>query len=169
MDLKEMIKEVPDFPKEGVVFRDITPILQDPKAFQYLIFQLAEEHKLKGIDLIAGVESMGFIIGAALANSLGKSFVPLRKAGRLPRNVITERFEKEHGKDTLQVHTDAIRQGQKVLVVDDVLATGGTAMAAARLVEKLGGRPEFCFVVALSALSGLEKLRNYETFTLIKY
>ena len=169
MDLKEKIRNINDFPKPGIVFRDITPLLLDPKAFEYLIFRLKEEFKFKNIDLIAGIESRGFIIGAALANVLGKGFIPIRKAGKLPADTIKESFEKEYGTDTLEMHKDAVRPGQHVLVVDDLLATGGTALASAKLVERLGGKPSFCFVIELSELGGAERLRNYDVFSLLRY
>ena len=169
MDLKAKIRDVPDFPKKGIVFRDITPLLRDRDAFAYLIRTLTEHYKGRAIDIIAGIESRGFIIGSALALRLGKGFIPIRKKEKLPWKTITERYEKEYGPDSLEIHTDAVEKGQNVLIVDDLLATGGTAAAAATLIERLGGKPLFCFVVELSPLKGMEKLKGYEVVSLISY
>jgi adenine phosphoribosyltransferase len=169
MNLKEKIRDVPDFPQKGIVFKDITPLLRDRDAFEYLIRTLTEKYKDRAIDVIAGIESRGFIIGGALAAHLGTGFIPIRKKAKLPWESIAESYEKEYGPDALEIHTDAVEHGQTVLVVDDLLATGGTAAAAATLIERLGGRPSFCFVVELSFLKGMEKLKGYEVVSLISY
>lgn len=186
MDIKSLIRDIPDFPKKGIVFKDITPLLKDARAFEQLIHELFINYKTQKIDVIAGIESRGFIIGSALALLLGKGFVPIRKKGKLPYDVVEETYEKEYGFDTLEVHTDSIKKvssedarsfsesmiqkkDQSVLIVDDLLATGGTALAAAKLVEKLSGSPKFCFAIELEFLKGREKLKDYEVFSLIKY
>ena len=142
MDFKGKIRDVPDFPKKGIIFKDITPLLRDKEAFRELILTLVSKYENDDIDVIAGVESRGFIIGCPLAVMLGKGFIPIRKKGKLPWKAVSESYDKEYGTDSLEMHEDSIEKGQKVLIVDDLLATGGTALASARLVEKLGGIPQ---------------------------
>lgn len=169
MDLKAFIRDVPDFPQKGVVFRDITPLLQNPQAFDYLLQQMAAPFRRSRIDLVAGIESRGFVLAGAMSAMMGKGFVPVRKKGKLPWEKLAERYEKEYGPDILEMHADAVSPGQQVLVVDDVLATGGTAQATARLIERVGGRPSFCFAIELGFLNGMGKLKGYDVFSLMKY
>jgi len=170
MDLKEKIRNIPDFPKKGVMFRDITTLIRDPAAFQFTIDQLAEKYKNRKIDVLVGIESRGFIFGAALAYAMGKQFAIVRKPGKLPGKAVLQDYELEYGTDTIEMHEDSIMPGQHVLLVDDLLATGGTMAAAAKLVEKIGGVVEaIAFVIELIPLKGMEKLTKYECFSLVKY
>jgi len=169
-DLKKLIRNVKNYPKKGVVFRDITTLLKDGKAFKKAVDQLYKKYEGKKIDLVVAVESRGFILGGALANRLGVGFVPVRKFGKLPADRIEQKYDLEYGTDSLEIHKDAVKKGQKVLIVDDLLATGGTLQAACKLVEKLGGKVVGILVlIELSFLKGREKLQNYELFSLIKY
>jgi len=169
-DLKKLIRSVKDYPKKGVVFRDITTLLKNGKAFKKAVDQLYKKYEGKKIDLVVAVESRGFILGGALANRLGVGFVPVRKFGKLPADRIEQKYDLEYGTDSLEIHKDAVKKGQKVLIVDDLLATGGTLQAACKLVEKLGGKVVGILVlIELSFLKGREKLQNYELFSLIKY
>ena len=159
MDLEQYIRDVPDFPKPGIVFKDITPLLAAPAALGETVTQLVEPYALAGVDLVVGVESRGFIFGTLAAERLGVGFVPIRKPGKLPAETISEIYELEYGRDSVEIHADAVAAGQKVLMVDDLLATGGTAEAACRLVKKLGGDiVGAAFVIELSFLSGRAKL-----------
>ncbi len=174
MDLKQHIRRIPDFPKKGIIFRDITTLLQNPDAFKYAIDKIAEHFKKKSIDVIVGIESRGFVFAAVLAYKLGKKFAIVRKKGKLPYKTVYEEYELEYGKDRIEMHADAIEDGQTVLIVDDLLATGGTMLAAARLVEKLGGEVVgMGFVVELDFLKGREKLLkynlNYDILSLVHY
>ncbi|MFH1978347.1 MAG: adenine phosphoribosyltransferase [Candidatus Aenigmatarchaeota archaeon] len=169
MNLKRRIRDIPNFPKEGIMFKDINPLLRDPEAFQELVRIISDRYENRDVELVAGIESRGFIIGGALANELGVGFVPIRKKGKLPGETFEESYEKEYGSDSLEIQMGSIKEGQKVLVVDDLLATGGTAAASAKLVEKLGGKPLFCFVIELYTLHGIEKLRGYDVFSLLRY
>jgi adenine phosphoribosyltransferase len=169
-DLKKLIRSVKDYPKKGVVFRDITTLLKNGKAFKKAVDQLYKKYEGKKIDLVVAVESRGFILGGALANRLGVGFVPVRKFGKLPADRIEQKYDLEYGTDSLEIHKDAVKKGQKVLIVDDLLATGGTLQAACKLVEKLGGKVVGILVlIELSFLKGREKLQNFELFSLIKY
>ena len=171
MDLKALIKDIPDFPQPGIVFRDITTLLQDPEGLSYTVEQLsAEAYKLKP-DCIAGIESRGFIFAMPMAYQLEKGFVPIRKAGKLPRAVHSVEYDLEYGKDKLEVHQDAFAPGTKVLVVDDLLATGGTAAATAKLIEKTGAvLAGFIFVIELSGLAGRDNLpADVPILSLIQY
>ena len=163
MPIKSRIRTIPDYPKKGILFRDITTLLKDPVGFRLVIDNFTQRY-IKGdisIDLIVGIEARGFIIGGALSYTLGKGFVPIRKMGKLPAEVVRHEYELEYGKDTVEVHKDAIGKGARVLVVDDLLATGGTALAAASLVEKLGGSvSELAFIVNLPDVGGYAKLKN---------
>lgn len=170
MDLKSSIRTIPDFPKPGIMFRDITTLLKDPKAFSHTIDLLTNRYIGKDIDLVAGIESRGFILGAALAHRLNKGFVPIRKQGKLPGKKVSVEYALEYGTDKIEVHEDAIQHGQRVLLVDDLIATGGTASAACQLIEKLGGSiVECCFLVDLPDLKGKEKLSKYPVFSLVDF
>lgn len=170
MDLKSKIREIPDFPRKGVNFKDITPLLLDHAAFSYALHQIIRRFRGEKIDVVASAESRGFIIGSVLAYELGAGFVPLRKPGKLPYRTIRQEFETEYSTDAFEIHEDAIRKGDNVLIVDDLLATGGTASAAAKLVEKLGGKVfSFVFLIELSFLKGREKIRKHPVFSLIDY
>lgn len=170
MDLSERIRDVPDFPKKGIIFKDITTLLKDAAAFKHAIDVLTEKYSNKGIDVIVAMESRGFIFGTPLAYNLGVGFVPVRKPGKLPAECISAEYELEYGVDSLHVHSDAISPGQKVLIVDDLLATGGTVSATVELVEKLGGKVEgVAFLIELSFLNGRDKLKGYDVTSLITY
>lgn len=168
--LKARIRDVPDFPKPGVVFRDITTLLKDAAAFREMVELLAELCGGHDADTIVAVESRGFILGGALAARLGKGFVPVRKPGRLPATAVRASYSLEYGTDSLEIHADAIGKGDRALIVDDVIATGGTARAVAELVEKLGGTVAlYAFLIELTFLAGREKLKGYEVRSLIRY
>jgi adenine phosphoribosyltransferase len=168
--LKAIIRDVPDFPKKGILFKDITTLLADPEALQATLTALAVAHDGGRIDQVAGIESRGFIFGAAVAARLGAGFVPIRKPGKLPAATISESYELEYGTDTLEIHADAIRPGQRVLIVDDLLATGGTASAAARLVRRLQGEVAgLAFVVELTFLAGRSRLEGLPVKSLVRY
>lgn len=170
MNLKEKIRTVPDFPKKGIMFRDITPLLSDAEAFRHVIGHFLGRYKGKGITVVASAESRGFIFGSVLAYELGVPFVPLRKPGKLPYKKIRQDFQTEYSTDAFEIHEDAVKSGDKVLIVDDLLATGGTSKAAADLIEKLGGKVAgIAFVIELSFLSGREKLKGYDVFSLVDY
>lgn len=169
-NLKEKIREVPDFPKPGISFKDITTLLKDREALNYCIKKMAEHYKDKNIDVIVGPESRGFIF-AALAYELKKGFVLIRKPGKLPAETVKQTYELEYGTDSIEMHKDAIKQGQNVLICDDVVATGGTAKASADLVKKQGGKIEgMAFIVELAFLCAREKkLKDYDVYSLVKY
>lgn len=168
--IKSLIRDVPDFPKPGILFKDITPLLQSPEAFKVIIDLLADELRQKNVDTIVGIESRGFIFGPALAYNLGVSLVPVRKEGKLPYKVIKESYSLEYGEATLEIHEDAIKPGAKVAIIDDLLATGGTAMAAAKLVERLGGQVQLAaFIVELEFLGGRERMKDYTVHSLLTY
>ncbi len=170
MDIKSFIRDVPDFPKPGIVFKDITPLLKSPEAFNSVLTLWAERYASQKINAIVAMESRGFIFGAALANRLGIGFVPVRKPGKLPWKTFNETYELEYGKDTLEIHQDALNSGDRVVVLDDVLATGGTAAAAVRLVEKAGGKvSEASFLMELLFLKGKQKLNSTPVFSIIQY
>jgi adenine phosphoribosyltransferase len=168
--LKKLIREVPDFPKKGILFYDITTLLKDKLGFATLIDALAEYYLDQEIDLILGMEARGFIFGPALAYRLNAGFVPVRKPGKLPAATARVEYELEYGSNALEMHRDAVQRGQRVLIVDDLLATGGTAEATAKLATQLGAEiAGLCFVVELDFLKGREKLKNYEVFSLLHY
>jgi len=170
MDLKKYIATVKDFPKEGIMFRDVTPLIQNKDAFKEAVDLLCEYAKKVGANVIAGPEARGFVFGSAMAYKLGLGFVTIRKPGKLPRKVITEDYDLEYGKNTLCVHDDAFKKGDKVLIVDDLLATGGTALASARLVERLGAEVAgMAFIINLKDLNGLKLLNDYNTYYLLEY
>lgn len=169
-DLKTLIREVPDFPKPGILFYDITTLMKDAQGMKRVIEGLAEKFKDQKIDIVVGIEARGFFFAPAVALALGAGFVPVRKPKKLPCEVEFWEYDLEYGTDRLEIHKDAIQDGQKVLIIDDVLATGGTAAAVARLVEKLGGRiASYGFVIELDFLHGREKLKHYGVHSLIHY
>ncbi|RXJ74720.1 adenine phosphoribosyltransferase [Veronia nyctiphanis] len=170
--IKDSIKTVPDYPKAGIMFRDVTSLLEDPKAYQATIDALVAKYKDAGFDKIVGTESRGFLFGAPLALALGVGFVPVRKPGKLPREVISEDYELEYGTDTLQIHQDAIQNGDKVLMVDDLLATGGTIEATTKLIRRLGGDVKHAaFVINLPEIGGEQRLQTLglEVFSLVAF
>lgn len=168
--LEDWIRDIPDFPQPGVLFKDITPLLQNPAAFRAALERLAAHYAGAGIEAVVGVESRGFIFGAPLAYLLNCGFVPVRKFGKLPAQTETVEYALEYGTNIVEVHTDAVRPGQRVLIVDDLLATGGTVFAAMELVERLGGHiAGIAFLVELTFLKGREKLKGHDVFAVIKY
>ena len=168
--LEDWIRDIPDFPQKGILFKDITPLLQDGAAFRAAIERLAAHYAGSGIQAVVGVESRGFIFGAALAYLLNCGFIPVRKFGKLPSKTVTVEYALEYGTNVVEMHTDAIKPGQRVLIVDDLLATGGTVSAAMELVEKLGGHiAGIAFLVELTFLKGREQLQGHDVFALIKY
>ena len=168
--IRSAIRTIPDFPIPGIMFRDVTTLFKDPEGMQYTVDALTEAAQAYYCDAIAGIESRGFVLAGALDYKLGKGCILMRKPGKLPAYTISESYELEYGTNTLEVHKDAIQPGQKILVIDDLLATGGTAKAVARLVERLGGEiAAFGFVVDLPALKGAEALKNYEIFSLVAF
>ncbi|MGB9748584.1 MAG: adenine phosphoribosyltransferase [Candidatus Woesearchaeota archaeon] len=170
MNLKSYIRSIPDFPKKGIVFRDITPLLKNPRAFNYVINKLAEKFKNQKIDYVVSAEARGFILGAALAYKLKAGFIPLRKPGKLPYKTIKQTFKTEYSIDAFEIHEDSIKKGSKAIIVDDVLATGGTASAAVKLVKKLGGKIiGVLFLIELKPLKGRKKLKGENVISLIKY
>ena len=170
MDLKQFIRDIPDFPQPGILFRDITPLLQAPHAFEYVIDRFSEEYRDAALNAVVAIESRGFLFGAPLAQNLGVSLVPVRKAGKLPAKHISVEYSLEYGKSQLDIHEDALKRGERALIVDDLLATGGTANAAAKLVELLGAEVHgIAFVVELAFLHGRERLREYEVLSLATY
>lgn len=170
MDLKKYIAIVPDYPKEGIVFKDITPLMNDGEAYKAATDAIVEFAKEKEIDLIVGPEARGFIIGCPVAYALGIGFAPVRKEGKLPREVVKVEYGKEYGKDVLTIHKDAIQPGQRILITDDLLATGGTIEATIKLVEELGGVVAgIAFLVELTYLDGRDKLEGYDVLTLMQY
>ncbi len=170
MDLKSVIREIPDYPKKGILFYDVTTLFKSAEANKYAVDEIVKRCNGKKIDIVAGIESRGFILGGSIAGRLGVGFVPVRKKGKLPAATISETYEKEYGPDALEIHKDAVRPGQKVLIVDDLLATGGTAKASARLIERLGGKVMgFAFIIALTFLQGRKALEGYEVSSLVEY
>ncbi|MBN2015485.1 adenine phosphoribosyltransferase [Candidatus Dojkabacteria bacterium] len=167
--LSKKIRRVPDFPKKGIIFWDMTTLFKDSQGLKNTVDAFVEYYKDKNIDCIASIESRGFIIGSVLAYLLGKGFILIRKKGKLPYDTIEESYVKEYGADTIEMHKDGIEKGDKVLIIDDLLATGDTASAACRLVERLGGEIVGCaFIVELIELAGRKKLRDYSVFSLIQ-
>ena len=168
--LEEYVTSIPDFPEPGVIFRDVTSILQDAEGLKLAIDSLQDLIKDLDFDVIAGTESRGFIFGMPLAYNLHKPFVPVRKKGKLPRETVEMSYDLEYGTATIEMHKDAVRPGQKVVLVDDLIATGGTMEAAARLVESLGGQvAKIIFIMELAGLKGREKLKKYDVASLIRY
>jgi len=170
--IKSKIRTVPNWPKPGIMFRDITTLLQDAPTFNHTIELLLERYKDKQIDVVAGIESRGFIIGSILAHRLDRGFVPIHKKGKLPYETESEEYELEYGTDTIEIHKDAVWKGAKVLIVDDLIASAGTATAACKLIEKIGGEiVECCFIIELTDLQGREKLekKGYSVFSLVQF
>lgn len=170
MDLRAHIREIPDFPKAGINFKDITTLLKKPEALRYSIRTMADHFRDRGVEMVVGVESRGFVFGAPLAYDLGAGFVLVRKPGKLPAETIRVEYQLEYGTDALEIHRDAIQPGQRVLLVDDLLATGGTIGAAAQLVKQLGGQViGLAFLIELLGLGGRQRLNGYEIFSLVQY
>ena len=168
--LTDYIRDVEDFPTEGILFKDITPLLGNPEARKTMLKKLLEQCENKEIDVVVGIESRGFLFGIPLAEALNASFVPLRKKGKLPYKTISQSYGLEYGTDELEIHIDAIKEGDRVLIHDDLLATGGTAKAACKLIEKLGGTVVQCnFLIGLDFLKGDEKLNGYEVASVLHY
>jgi adenine phosphoribosyltransferase len=168
--LKARIRNIPDFPKPGILFYDITTLLRDPDGFKAALDAMTTPYRGQGISAVVGIESRGFILGAAVADRLGVGFCPIRKPGKLPAATINEAFQLEYGTDAIEIHADAIEPGQRVLIVDDVLATGGTARAAARLVKRLGGELHgLAFLIELEALRGRSLLEGEKVYSVLKY
>ena len=168
--ISSFIRDIPDFPKEGILFKDITPLLANAEAFDASIEAFAAKFKDQKIDKIAGMESRGFLFGTPLAQKLGVGFIPIRKPGKLPAETISQSYQLEYGEDSLEVHKDAITPSERVLIIDDLLATGGTAEATGKMIEVLGGKIiAFAFLIELEALNGRKKIENYSIFSLLKY
>lgn len=168
--VRAAIRDIPGFPKPGILFKDITPVLSDPALFTEIVGELATRYRPMRIDKIAAVESRGFIFGAPLASAIGAGFVPLRKFGKLPHTTVAETFNLEYGTETLEVHMDAFRAGERVLVIDDLLATGGTAVASVKLVRRAGGEVvELAFVVELGFLGGRKRLDGIPVYAMVKF
>lgn len=169
-ELKSKIRDVPDFPKKGIVFKDIAPLLGDAPSFKKAVDLFADRYREAGIDKVAGIEARGFILAAAIAYKLGAGVVPIRKPGKLPYQTYRETYQLEYGTDAVEIHVDAVEPGQKVLLVDDLLATGGTMGAAANLVKRLGAEiHELAFLVELSFLNGRQRLKDFKVFSLLTF
>jgi adenine phosphoribosyltransferase len=168
--LKELVRDIPDFPKKGIMFKDITPLLQNPSSLKEIVNKITEHYANQKIDIVVGAEARGFLIGPAVAINLDAGFVPVRKPGKLPYETASETYELEYGTDTLEIHRDAIKAGDNVLMLDDLLATGGTMAASCKLVESLNGKIAGCaFIIELGFLKGKDLLSKYDIFSLIKY
>ena len=170
MNLKEKISEYQDFPKKGILFRDFSPILGDPSAMSFVMEEFSKQFHPKDVDTFVGIESRGFIIASILAQKYGKGMVMLRKAGKLPGKTVKTSYTIEYGKAVLEIQKSALNQGEKVVICDDLLATGGTAKAAAKLVEEVGGKVAgFAFIIELTDLNGIKEINNYKTISLVQY
>ncbi len=168
--LKELVRDIPDFPKKGIVFKDITPLLHNPASLKEIVDKISDHYTGQEIDVIVGAEARGFLIGPAVAIRLNAGFVPVRKPGKLPYKTESMTYQLEYGTDTLEIHKDAIKPGDNVLMVDDLLATGGTMAACCKLVESLGGKIVGCtFIIELTFLQGKNLLSKYDVFSLIQY
>jgi adenine phosphoribosyltransferase len=168
MRLKSKIRNIPDFPKEGILFKDITPLLKDAEALKESIRRMAAMFKDYDIDYVVGIEARGFLVGTPLAIALDKGFIPIRKPGKLPHEVLHMEYELEYGENVLEIHKDAVSEGDKILLIDDLLATGGTTLAATKMIEKLGGEVVACgFLLELKDLDGREVLKDYEVKSLL--
>lgn len=171
-DIAKLIRTIPNYPKEGIMFRDITTLLKDPKGFKTTIDMMVDKYKNSDFDYVAGIEARGFILGAALAYALNKGFIPIRKKGKLPGKTITQSYDLEYGSDTIEIHHDSLHPGAKVLLIDDLIATGGTAIGAITLIEKAGGSVfETAFVVDLPELGGAQKIQKlgHKVFALCSF
>ena len=169
-DLKNLIRTIPDYPKPGVMFRDVTTLFADAQGFKAAIVQIAEPYRTEPVDAVAGIEARGFILGGAVADRLGCGFIPIRKKGKLPWKTLAQDYELEYGTDTLEIHVDSVTPGQRVLVVDDLLATGGTMQACCKLLERIGAEIVGCaFVIELDFLEGRKTIAPYEAFSLLRY
>ena len=172
MSIKTKIRSIPDFPKKGITFRDVSTLFNDERGMKEIIFLLSDRLKTKEFDAIAGIEARGFVVGASLAFHLGKAFIMIRKPGKLPSKVISKKFDLEYGSDSLEIHSDAVSENQRILIVDDLLATGGTSLAACSLVEELGGVVEtLAFIVDLPKLGGSKRIKSfgYNLINLIEF
>lgn len=170
MDLKSKIRVIEGFPEEGISFKDITTLVKDKDAFSEVVDRIVEDLKGREVDYIAGPEARGFLLGAAVAYALGVGFIPIRKPGKLPAKTISHEYELEYGKNTLEIHHDAIEEGKKIAIVDDLLATGGTVLSAVKLIESIGGEVVALeFLIELEFLKGKEKLEKYYVNSLVKY
>lgn len=172
MEIKELVRTIPDYPKPGIMFRDITTLLGHAKGLKYTVDLLIDRYKDQKIDAIAGIEARGFILGSAMAYGLGLGFVPIRKKGKLPGDKVEQSYDLEYGTDTIEIHKDAISPGQRILLVDDLLATGGTALGAAKLIDQLKGEiVEMCFVIDLPELGGKKKLEDagHKVYNIIEF
>ncbi|MEE0965906.1 MAG: adenine phosphoribosyltransferase [Bacilli bacterium] len=170
MNLYDYIVDIPDFPSEGILFRDVTPLMKDKEAYKEAIRLLVEFAKDKEADVVVGPEARGFLFGCPVAIELGTGFVPVRKPGKLPRETVSMKYDLEYGSNEIHMHKDSIDKGQKVLIVDDLLATGGTVEAAIKLIESMGGEVVGCaFLVELEALKGKELLKGYDVYSILKY
>lgn len=170
MDLKDSIRVIEGFPKKNISFKDVTTLLKDSKAFKYTVDKVVEHLKDKNVDVVVGPEARGFLFGAPIAYALEAGFVPVRKKGKLPSETLAVEYDLEYGKDVLEMHKDAIKPGQKVAIVDDLLATGGTIESVVKLIEQLGGEVvSVDFVIELTELKGRDKLKNYDIMSLVKY
>lgn len=168
--IKKAIRDIPDFPKPGIIFKDITPVLSDPKLFEMAVSLLTGRHKKGSVDKVAAVESRGFIFGTAVAQALGAGVVPVRKKGKLPFRTVEASYDLEYGSATLEMHIDSIKKGERILLIDDLLATGGTAEASARMIRELGGTiVEMDFLIELAFLNGRKKLTEYPVFAPIVF
>ena len=170
MNLKEKITEYPNFPKKGILFRDFSPLLKDPSSLDFIADEFSKHFHPKNIDVFAGIESRGFILASILASRYNKGMIMIRKAGKLPGKTVKLSYTIEYGKDTIEIQKDIIKEGQKVLICDDLLATGGTAKASAKLIEKVGGKiTGFAFIIELSELNGKKEISKYDCKSLVKY
>lgn len=168
MNLSDKIRNIPDFPKEGILFKDITPLLRDKEALKEAIVKMADMVRDYDIDYVVGIEARGFLVGTPLAIELDRGFIPIRKPGKLPHDVLKKSYELEYGKNEIEIHRDAVTEGDKILIVDDLLATGGTTLAATEMIEELGGEVVGCaFLLELEALTGREVLKDYEVKSLL--
>lgn len=168
MRLKSKIRDIPDFPKKGILFKDITPLLKDKEALKESIRRMASMFRDYEIDYVVGIEARGFLVGTPLAIALDKGFIPIRKPGKLPHDVLHMEYELEYGENVLEIHKDAVNEGDKILIIDDLLATGGTTLAATKMVEELGGEVVACgFLLELEDLDGREVLKDYEVKSLL--
>ena len=170
MNLKEKINEYQDFPKKGILFRDFSPILKDPSALSYVVDELSKHFHPKNIDLFAGIESRGFLLASAMAVRYNKGMIMIRKAGKLPGKTVKQSYSIEYGNDTIEIQNNSITKGDRILICDDLLATGGTAKASGKLIEKMGGKiTGFAFIIELTGLNGIKEISKYNCKSLVKY